>query len=243
MSRKICFVSTYIGKIENKEISNNFEKNEECDYLFFTNLTKEDFGESCWEIITVDLNEFSELNNVKISRYFKFMSFKYIREKLGRDYDYIFYCDCYLYPESKIDWIDLSNEMESAELEIMQYIHPSKGCIKEEMDAILLRSKETKQNIKNTIKYLGQINKRINLSENGLLFENTVIGFCIKSEKVTTFLSEYWKYYKDCPTYRDQPLWNFMIKNSGKKICVKKGNNFRNFFLGKKSFERRLNHY
>lgn len=243
MEKKVCFVSTYIGKLENREISKNFRKNDEFDYIFFTNLRKEDFGESSWEIITVDLGDFPDLNFVKISRYFKFMSFRYIREKLGRDYDFIFYCDCYLYPDSSVDWNKLVENTKNAELGLIQYIHPSKKCVRKELDGILMRKKETEENIKKTETYLSAISKRINICEKGLFFENTVIGFNIKSDEVIEFLNEFWKCYVDCPTYRDQPLWNFLLKKTGKKIYVREENQFRKYFLGEKKLERRVHHY
>ena len=100
---KICFVTTYIGPKDLADISDNFERVADCDYLLFTNLNdlKLEMG---WEVIPIDLNEFPYLNSVvKISRYFKFMVHEYIK-KIGREYDFVFYCDSYRFPIQNINW-------------------------------------------------------------------------------------------------------------------------------------------
>jgi len=241
MGKRICFVSVYIGNKEHKEISYKLERNDLYDYLFFTNLDKKDFKGVEWEIIKINVNDFPGLNNVKISRYFKFMSYKYIRESLGRDYDIILYCDCYLYPKYKAKWEKIIKGID--DYGILQYIHPTKKCVAKELEGICKNGKDTYDNMKRTELYLGGIDGKIDLKEDGLFFENTVIGFNIRSEDVIKYLEEFWFYYKDCPTYRDQPLWNFLLKSRGRRVCVKERAEFRDYFLGEKSMERNMKHY
>ena len=105
---KLCFVTTFIGPPHLAKISNNFKRVEDCDYLLFTNLKSEEV-KSGWDVITIDLEEFNYLKSaVKISRYFKFMLHEYMK-KIGRDYDFVFYCDCYRYPKDNINW-EINND-------------------------------------------------------------------------------------------------------------------------------------
>ena len=54
-------------------------------------------------------------------------------------------------------------------------------------------------------------------------------------------MKEFWNYYQECPTYRDQPLWNFLYLKNNKSPYVDKL--FRKKFLGKKKIERKLKEY
>ena len=91
-----------------------------------------------------------------------------------------------------------------------------------------------------TKKFLIDINKNINL-KTPQYFENTVIGFYVNNENTIKQCNDFWKYYINCPTYRDQPLWNFIyLKNN---IIPYIDNNFRSYFDGIKKIERHINEY
>ena len=67
-------------------LSSGFKKYSNARYLFFTNLSSEDIGNSEWEIITVDSVFLENLKQevsgsaVKVSRYFKFHVFEYTKK-------------------------------------------------------------------------------------------------------------------------------------------------------------------
>ena len=123
---KICFVTTYIGPLHLADISDNFERVDDCDYLLFTNLTDVKIKNG-WDVITIDLEEFHYLNSaVKISRYFKFMLHEYLK-KIGREYDFVFYCDSYKYPKHTINWKKGCSVLETHATGIMQYRHTCLG--------------------------------------------------------------------------------------------------------------------
>lgn len=213
---KICFVTTYIGPKNLADISDNFERASDCDYLLFTNLN--DFKlEKGWDVITIDLNEFHYLNSaVKISRYFKFMVHEYIK-KIGREYDFVFYCDSYRYPKHNIIWQQVCASLENHPVGIMQYNHSCLGgnmCVNKEIDCIVGCEKDTKENMRSTREYLKNIDVSVDINTIQY-FENSVIGFHLKNENAINQCNEFWKYYVNCPTYRDQPLWNFLyLKNN-----------------------------
>ena len=217
----LCFVTTYIGPPHLSDISNNFKKVDGCDYLIFTNLNKDQVKDG-WDVITIDLEEFNYLKSaVKISRYFKFMLHEYMK-KIGRDYDFVFYCDSYKYPDDKVNWKQICDNLESSETGIIQYNHRCFGpdiSLNKEMDQISRCRKDTKANMQQTRIYLKNINGSVDMNKKQY-YENSIIGFHFKNEYAINQCNDFWKYYVDCPTYRDQPLWNFLYLQNNKKPCT-----------------------
>ena len=238
---KICFITTYIGPKNLLDISDNFPKNNNYDYLCFTNLNKNDINNKSWEIIQINLQDFNTVkNNIKISRYFKFYVIDYLI-KINRKYDYIFYCDSYLYPNIDINWKNICNQIKNSDFKIVQYLHPAKNIsINIDFGKIIANKKETIENIEKTKLFLKNIDSNIDLNTK-LYYENTVFGYDPNDKDVINFMKEFWNYYQKCPTYRDQPLWNFLYLKIKKNPCL--DNLFRKNFLGTKKIERRLKEY
>ena len=243
-NKKICFVSTYIGNKNFMEGNNNFKKNPNYDYLFFTNLDKSYYNDSSWKIVQVNINDIEPIkniiSNVKISRYFKFKVNDYITKYLGKKYDYIFYCDCWLYPKYNVNWDILCAKINKSKFGMIQYKHPvAKKGIAGDLKQIIKMKKDTVSNINKTKIFLKKISKKVDLSK-PVYFENAIFGFSTKKNNVINFLEEYWKYYLNCPTYRDQPLWNFLLlKNNLQPVTY----NLKSFFGGKKILNRKITHY
>ena len=218
---KICFVTTYIGPPNLSDISNNFERVVDCDYLLFTNLHSDQI-KSGWNVMTIDLEEFNYLKSaVKVSRYFKFMVHEYLK-KIGREYDFVFYCDSYKYPKHTINWTEVCNILETNDTGIMQYRHTCLGDnmnVSLELDCIVDAGKDTRENMKATRRYLKNIDQSVDMNKNQY-FENSILGFHLKNEYAISQCNEFWKYYVNCPTYRDQPLWNFLYLKNNKKPYV-----------------------
>ena len=237
---KICFITTYIGPKNLLDISDNFSKNNNYDYICFTNLNKDVINNKSWEIIQINLQDFDIKNNIKISRYFKFYAINYL-VKINRKYDYIFYCDSYLYPNIDIDWISICNQIKNSNFKIIQYLHRAKNMsINSDFGKILANKKETNENIEKTKLFLKNIDLNIDLNTR-LYFENTVFGYDPNDKDIINFMKEFWEYYKICPTYRDQPLWNFLYLKNNKRPFIDKLT--REKFLGRKKIERRLKEY
>ena len=239
---KICFVITYIGPPHLADISDNFEKVAGCDYLLFTNLTDIKIQNS-WEMITIDLEEFKYINNaVKVSRYFKFMIHEYLK-KIGREYDFVFYCDSHRYPKHSINWQEVCKTFETCESGIMQYTHTCCGSnisVNKEIDFIVTSKKDTGQNMEATRKYLKEIDSNVDMNQ-PQYFENSIIGFHLKNEYAINQCNEFWKYYVNCPTYRDQPLWNFLYLKNNKKPYV--DDSLLKMYNGNMRFQRFIQDY
>ena len=238
---RICFITTYIGPKNLLDISNNFPKSNNYDYLCFTNLNKNEINNKSWEIIQINLQDFNTTkNNIKISRYFKFYVIDYL-VKINRKYNYIFYCDSYLYPNIDINWQTICNQIKNSNFKIIQYLHPTKKIsINIDFGKIIGNKKETIDNIEKTKLFLKNMDLNIDL-DTKLYYENTVFGYDPNDKDVINFMKEFWNYYQECPTYRDQPLWNFLYLKNNKSPYVDKL--FRKKFLGKKKIERKLKEY
>jgi hypothetical protein len=238
----IYFVSTYIGPLKLLDISNNFKKVEGAKYFFFTNLKKKDIINNCWEIIEINLNDFKNINNfVKISRYFKFNIINYFNNKLKLNPEFIFYCDSYLYPKVSVDWTIICYFLKNNKTGIIQYNHHrSNGGIETDLQHIYIGKKDSESNMNKTKEFLMNIDNNINL-KTPQYFENTVIGYYVNNNNTIKQCNDFWNYYIDCPTYRDQPLWNFIyLKNN---FIPYIDNNFRDYFDGIKKIERNINEY
>ena len=245
VNNKICFVYTYIGNAEFAEGNNYFKKNPNYDYLFFTNLDKSYYNKSSWNIVNININDIELIknisSNVKISRYFKFMVNDYITKYLKKQYDYIFYCDCWLSPKYNVNWNMLCTKINKSKFGIMQYKHQCwKKGINGDLKQIVKIKKDTSININKTKLFLKKINKHVNFNK-PIYFENAIFGISTKKNNVKNFLEEYWKYYLECPTYRDQPLWNFLLLKNNVKPVIQ--NNLRSFFIGNKILNRNIKHY
>ena len=249
---KICFVSTLFGspgslkKLE--PFGKIFEKNAGCDYLFFTDVPKDEIPPTSWEIINVNLESFGEMNKVKVSRIFKFQLHK-IFDQMDRDYDIVYYCDSFLFPTIQNDWhelfdkdknIDEEPNIPKNKIDIIQYRHPGNN-IMYDVESNISNKKEKKEVIMESVEYLKSLNKSVDLNKCFPYCENTVMAFKISDKKVRNFLDEFWKIYVEIPTYRDQFAWNYMyLRSRIRPIIYKK---FRNRFQGKKTIIRHIEEY
>lgn len=226
----VYFVTSFFGNKNMLRLSSGFKKYSNARYLFFTNLSSEDIGNSEWEIITVDSVFLENLKQevsgsaVKVSRYFKFHVFEYTKKYMNLDLhqQYLFYCDHYLYPIHNEDWLSISNEQfqdKTADIQILQYEHPLfKRGIEGDLKSIVRYKKDLGVNIVNTRKFLRSINNKIEFNTQQY-YENTVFGLHL-DDKVINHLKEFWQLYKESPTHRDQPIWNFLYLHKNIKPII-----------------------
>ncbi len=241
---KICFVTSYFGDIEYFELSNNFPKIDNCDYFCFTNLKKKHVGKMYWDIIEIEDNfvKTNKNKNIILNRYFKFMVWLYLKDKMKKEYDFIFYCDHYLNPNSDINWLKVCDRLNNSELGFIQYEHKRYyDGIKKDLDCIVLNNTEDENVIKKAEIYLRNIKPSISLNT-PQYFENTVFGMQVNMKKVKKFTHLFWHHYSnDYPSYRDQPLWNYLYLF--KEIYPYVDNELRSYFNGFKTIWRTKENY
>lgn len=239
---KICFCTSYFGSFEHFELSNNFTKYENADYFCFTNLKKDQIGNCAWNIIQIQNNLFPGLNNVKTSRYFKFMVWKYLKEKMNKEYDFIFYCDHYLNPSCDINWLKICDRLNNSKLGFIQYEHKRfKDGISKDIQCIMTNNAEDETSLNKAKYYLKKLNPKIPLNS-PQYFENTVFGMQVNMKKVRKFTQLFWHHYsKKYPSYRDQPLWNYLYLFKNEYPYV--DNELRSYFNGFKTIWRNKDNY
>lgn len=250
-NNKICFVSTLFGdtaktlkKLE--PFGKIFEKNEDCDYLFFTDIPMDDIPPTSWDIINLNLESFGDMNTIKVSRIFKFQLHK-VFEQMERNYDIVYYCDSFLYPTFQNDWSKLFDNHNN-ELPIIQYRHgsnpelpPSECTIMFDANLNINNGKEKRSVVMKTLEYLQKLDESVDFNQKFEYCENTAIGFKISDKNVQKWLDDFWKIYTEIPTYRDQWAWNFMyLSRKIRPIII---NKFRQRFKGEKTIVRKITDY
>lgn len=242
---KICFVTSYFGTYDYFELSNNFPKVEYADYYCFTNLDKNKLGINIWKIIEIesDFLNTKKNKNIMLNRYFKFMVWKYLKEKMNKNYDFIFYCDHYLNPNSDINWMKICDRLNNSKLGFIQYEHKRfLDGIKKDLECIILNGTEDKKNILEAEEYLQNIDNNIDLNT-PQYFENTVFGMQVNIKIVKRFTQFFWYHYysNNYPSYRDQPLWNYLYLK--RNIYPYVDNELRSYFNGFKTIWRSKENY
>lgn len=225
---KICFTTALFGDPKTLDRPAKFERNPKYDYFLFTDIDEENFDTS-WDVINIKDNpNISSLTSyVRKSRYPKFMSWELL-ESLGKHYDAVFYCDGYLVPNIDYDWVKSANDMiyhEKGKIGFAQAYHWDRnvfsGGVLSEMRAIVKSKRDTRQSMDETIKFFSMYDSSVNL-KSGRYLMNTTFGYSFSDNDVRKLLSEFWKIYiSENITYRDQPLWNFLILKYGYSPVIK----------------------
>lgn len=219
---KICFTTSLFGNAS--DTPGKFERIKGIDYLLFTDQEPSYFNTS-WNTIkqeSMSSNNAIE-DTIRSSRYPKFMG-KKILETMGLHYDFIFYCDAFMSPNPNKNWEEICGLLRSNDFGFIQTLHRSQGCldggILQECKDIIRCKKDTKRSIRRTLRLLRKLNPRIDLATPGY-YENTMFGYDARNPLVSYFLDRFWEIYSTKEiSYRDQPLWNFLLLHYSLKPLV-----------------------
>ncbi len=226
-SLKKCFISSLFSDSPlspknsqhlNIDIPGKFPKLTEFDYFLFTNIPNlEKKISTSWTI--KHLNVDSKHPAIIKSRYPKFQGWKLLPE-----YDIIIYCDAYLRPINQLNiWTQLVQQTLNSPNGLVQSKHPIRNCPYAECLECITAKKDTKERLHKTIKmFEGE-----KIPKNCGLWENVSFCYHTKNVKVQTLFDNLWKLYdKHEYTYRDQPLYQFIIYKTGilPEIANGKGN-------------------
>lgn len=215
---KICFTTALFGDLKTLDKPAKFERNPNYDYFLFTDIDGEHFDTS-WDIINIKDNpNISNLTStVRKSRYPKFMSWELL-ESLGKSYDVVFYCDAQFSPRIDFDWVECAENVLKPELNefgFMQTYHHTARVfnrgINGDIRQILRGRRDTRESMNKTRQFLKMHDESVDLNKN-VYYENTTFGYSMNDDVVRNLLSEFWKIYtSEDITFRDQPLWNFLL--------------------------------
>lgn len=217
---------------------NNKDKLKGWDYIIFTNVNLEDFGDCGWTVIKKEL---ANNHPIYTSRYYKWIVTSHLSE-----YDIGIYVDAYMAP-ANIDWdvyidqlsvdnVDSQNSSNSltpslfkvepqnlkiscstplfkVENGIIFKKHPVRNCIYDECIAIPKCGKDTKQNMDRVIEFLNSegMPKGYGLGEGGLFIRD------LRNEKVNNMCGELFLLMLRF-TYRDQALLSYVFWKHGVKV-------------------------
>lgn len=222
---KICFTTSLFGDLSTLDRPAVFNRVEGCDYILFTD---SDIAiESSWDVMNVKNHPIisSVTSSIKKSRYPKFLSWQ-ILKSMGFDYDVIFYCDSCFYPNPKANWHDLSHNIIScSDFSFIQTVHQDptvrNGGILEEMKLIINNKRDSAESMFKTKDIFISIDDSVNLQA-PQYYENTCFGFSTKDTRVREITEEFWKIYtNEDVSFRDQPLWNFLLLKNNIKPLIK----------------------
>ncbi|VVU95066.1 hypothetical protein CPAV1605_791 [seawater metagenome] len=212
---KICFITSLISNKFSEFI--DYPKGKKFDNFDFKIICDKNVNFDGWDTIYIskkelakhaDINETYPLSEIYMSRYAKFMIWEYF-EKNKIKYDYIVYCDSYLYPKETINW-DYFIEDYLKNNDIIQTLH-NVSCLSD-CNGVVKFKKDTEENILKLKEYLNERNYDLN-SKN--YYENTILIYNTNNDNLKKTLSEFWKIYtKEKLTYRDQPLWNYVCEKN-----------------------------
>jgi hypothetical protein len=224
---KICFTTALFGDPKFLDTPPKFERNPNYDYFLFTDIDEEHFDTS-WDVINIKDNpNISNLSsNTRKSRYPKFMSWELL-ESLGKSYDVVFYCDAYIIPNTNMQkpnqsWNKITSDiMNKKTFSFMQEKHRKdfvrKGGIVAECYNITKQMRDSSESIQKTINFFKNYDPSVDL-QFPQYFENTVFGYKFNDKTIRDFTKKFWEIYtKEDITYRDQPLWNFLLLKYGYK--------------------------
>lgn len=223
---KICFVTSLFGNSYNEgDKPGYFNKKDEYDYLLFTNHEVSLFRTS-WNVVNINDCVPEITSNIIKSRYPKFMGWKLIKEKVGKEYDIIVYCDCYLSPIKNIEWDIIGNYILKHPSGIMHDMHKRNSY--QELKAIVGARKDTKERCNKLDIFL----KANHFPNNVIMPENTVFIYDPKNKALTNAFTDFWnEYYPYEKSHRDQPLWSFILWKHNLKPIFKEYKFMRNRFV------------
>ena len=223
---KICFTTSLYSSGNNFDTPGKFNRNPQYDYFLFTNIK----GLQCdWDVInTENIKEISEIScNIRKSRYGKFLSWD-IFHQIGKNYDYIVYCDAYITPKLT-DWDNSLRKINDLDFAFMQRDHPDgnvrAGGIAQESQLIVNNGKDSYQSMSKTLSFFQNTFPSVPL-QYPQYYENTVFAYKFNCEIFRKLSKEFWDIYtNEDITYRDQPLWNLLLLKNNIKPLV--DNNFK----------------
>jgi hypothetical protein len=118
-----------------------------------------------------------------------------------------------IYDNDDVDNDDISNNVGFA-----QRIHPDGGGAEGEFRRIKRRRKDTVENVRASIRWLQNQadydTKPEGGAQNCTLYENSMFGYSTKSREFQRAADFFWNIYeKETLSWRDQPLWCYVLKH------------------------------
>lgn len=214
---KICFITSVFGNRKSFK-PGMFNRNKNYDYLMFVDNDNISTSNTSWDVVNISSNPNIESLECSIrrSRYPKFMGWQLL-DSLNLNYDYIYYCDHHFSPDPDADWYQICGQFNDRQFPFHCDHHEHHGCrkngISKECYLIVKSRKDTKQSMEKTQKFIARTYPEVDMYT-GPFYQNTMFGYKAANVLVRDTCTEFWKHYTtEDITYRDQPLWNAIIRH------------------------------
>jgi hypothetical protein len=122
------------------------------------------------------------------------------------------------------NWSEITDKIQAYDFGFLQSIHHNKDVLKggilKETQEIVKHRKDSKERVEKTIQFFQQYDSSVRL-DYPQYFENNRFMYDFQDEKFRQITSEFWDIYtKEDITYRDQPLWNYLLLKNNLKPLV-----------------------
>lgn len=221
---KICFFTSICGDYEKVDKPGKFKRDKSFDYFLFTDIDKK--MDTDWDIINLSkISKISHLDPIRKSRYPKFMAWELFPLVGLDDYDLVFYCDAVYTPNMDKDWDQLASKIISnVHFPFTQAEHDwpnvRTGGILEEARLIVQAGRDSRDSIVDTLNFLSNLDSSVNL-QTSQYYENTCFGYKFSDLNIRSLMKEFWDIYSTGNiSFRDQPLWNFLLLKAKLKPII-----------------------
>lgn len=207
--QSICFVSCGYSDTaaELDPLSDVHERYPDFKFFIFTNLHDQEWETPGWEKI---ITEFTFRRRITHSRYGKFLAWKY--DKIRNNCRIVYFMDPVLEPRANdTTFIELAEMIEAYEPGFMQFRHPRKRkSLMKEFEGIAMAKKDNEANLNKSTTWM---KAQPDFNDTTNIFLNQCIGYNPRSKIFQELTTSMWERYSlELDSWRDQPLWAFMLR-------------------------------
>ncbi|CAJ1958160.1 unnamed protein product [Cylindrotheca closterium] len=205
----ICFVSCGYSDTAAQldPLSDVHDRYPDFKFFIFTNLKDQEWETPGWEKIITD---FTFRRRITHSRYGKFLAWKY--DKIRNHCRVVYFMDPVLEPRAnETTFVELAEMIEAYEPGFMQFRHPRKRkSLMQEFEGIAMAKKDYAANIEKSINWM---KAQPDFNDTTNIFLNQCIGYNPRSKIFQEITTSMWSRYSlELDSWRDQPLWAFMLR-------------------------------
>ncbi|CAJ1961221.1 unnamed protein product [Cylindrotheca closterium] len=175
-------------------------------FFMFTNWNDDQWKTPGWIKITTKYNYTRSITH---SRYGKFLGWKY--DQIRQECDAVYYMDSNIQLKAnQSTWMEMSATISSTEPGIMQFKHEqNRSGIFDEFAAITKWKKDYAGNVQKSIAWFSA---QPDFENDIPIYMNQLFGYNPKSPTYQRLSQGFWDHYsKEEDSWRDQPLWAFML--------------------------------
>lgn len=203
---EVCFVTSLYSPGATfadhpPDVSHLLRDNPTFKFILFTNM--QEISAPGWERVVkpVECRRF-----ITQSRWAKFLAWKHPGMQLCQG---VVYMDAWIKPsDNASEWRDIVTKIRNSKSGLMQYRHSRQGPL-DELSAILAAKKDIKRNVDASASWLTHQN---DFDERSPVYINTFFGYDPSNPRYQLVSQAFWdRYSLELDSWRDQPVWSYML--------------------------------